>query len=84
MNNLTNIILTKVANLPDAIVNVANNLLRYILPKDDVVAQTCRKVCGSCRRVNDIEFKRTCRICCASFPAVGCYAPFVEVCAYRV
>ncbi len=88
MNNLTNTILTKVANFAEmsgVITNVADNLLllSYVLPKDNVAAQACRKICGSCR-CKDINWVRTCRTCCGSFPAVGCYKPFTERCGYCV
>jgi|GEM_PF-3475429 galactokinase/mevalonate kinase-like predicted kinase len=89
MNKLMKTFFTNLADFTEesggVIVNAADNLLSYVLPKDDVAAQVCRKICGSCRKTKDYHIlKHTCRTCCASFPAVGCYPPFEEICAYRV
>jgi hypothetical protein len=70
MNNLTNIILTKVTNLAQTsgvIANVADKLLNRILLEEKAAAAHCRIV--SCRNcVNGIAI---CRRCCGSPPK--CY-----------
>ncbi len=73
MNNLTNIILTKVTNLAQTsgvIANAADKLLSHILPKDDVAARCWTYLCSFC-----VRGQRSCRTCCVGSVS-GCYTTY--------
>lgn len=70
MNNITNKLFIEVANFAEvsnAIANAADNLLSYVLPKDNSAASVCYRVlnsCGACQRISRYVGTKRCKRCC--------------------
>lgn len=80
MDNLTNAILTKVANFaetPRVIANAADKLLSYVLLKDDAAALCYRPAspkCGPCQYIGRSLMKQCTRCCIRNaVPMLDCF-----------